>query len=66
MSCATEKCDDPNCGPCTIYERFPLLKKLQARSGQPKRTKVRPLLREERGDQSAVTNGRSRQLEGVE
>ena len=43
MSCATEKCDDSNCGPCTIYERFPLLRKLQARPSQVKRTKT-PLL----------------------
>ena len=28
MSCATEKCDDPTCGPCTIYERFPNLREL--------------------------------------
>ena len=34
MSCATTKCDDPTCGPCTIYERFPLLRKLQARSSE--------------------------------
>ena len=46
MSCATEKCDDPTCGPCTIYERFPLLRKLQARPGQVNRTKM-PLLSSE-------------------
>ena len=46
MSCATEKCDDPTCGPCTIYERFPLLRKLQDRPRQVKRAKT-PLLSSE-------------------
>ena len=46
MSCATTRCDDPNCGPCTIYERFPLLRKLQDRPSQVKRAKA-PLLSSE-------------------
>ena len=25
-SCATDGCDNPDCGPCTIYSRFPDLR----------------------------------------
>ena len=56
MSCATEKCDDPTCGPCTIYERFPLLRKLQARPSQVKRTKTPLLSSEEKHETNRSKN----------
>ena len=40
MSCCTARCDDPNCGPCTIYQRFPILKRIDERRAQKQRVKA--------------------------
>ena len=40
MSCATDGCSDPNCGPCTIYERFPNLREYERQRKRPTRSLV--------------------------
>ena len=41
MNCATERCDDPNCGPCSLYQRYPELRKYDKQQAKLKKERAR-------------------------
>ena len=43
-SCAIKRCSNPACGPCTIYDRFPMLRSYEA--AQAERKAVRKAARD--------------------